>query len=245
MFSSKFSKKDSAVCTGIGDVVCSLTKQSLLIPVLSSGSHPGEPLPSITQEQLSIPFQPLLPNSIERNANFIAVQRVFTLPFSIRIVVDRVMPDDAPSFWKGVKNTFVGKVDATKPRFSNEEFDALLQSRSQTFVTKFNQIFDISSYPSEWQQIARAGLSNLIAGVSFFYGDTVQRTPDGSLRHTREGSLLTAIPGRSYFPRGFLWDEGFHQLVVARWNRSLSEMILSDWLGRMEPSVVLTVVTHA
>ena len=145
------------------------------------------------------------------------------------------MPDDAPSFWKGVKNTFFGK-DAPKPRFSNEEFDALLQSRSQTFVTKFNQIFDISSYPSEWQQIARAGLSNLIAGVSFFYGDTIQRTPDGSLRHTHEGSLLTAIPGRSYFPRGFLWDEGFHQLVVARWNRSLSEAILSSWLGRMEPS---------
>lgn len=229
--------------TGIGDVIFSPTKRSVHIPALSSNSHPGEPLPSITQNQLSIPFQPLLPNSIERNANFIAVQRVFTLPFSIRIVVDRVMPDDAPSFWKGVKNTFFGK-DAPKPRFSNEEFDALLQSRSQTFVTKFNQIFDISSYPSEWQQIARAGLSNLIAGVSFFYGDTIQRTPDGSLRHTHEGSLLTAIPGRSYFPRGFLWDEGFHQLVVARWNRSLSEAILSSWLGRMEPSVVLAVASH-
>ena len=231
------------MCTAIGNVVFSPTKRSLYGVVLSFASHPGEPFPSITQDQLSIPFQPLLPNSIEHNANFIAVQRVFTLPFSLRIVVDQVKQEDSPSFWKGVKNTFVGKGGTPEPRFS-DEFDSLLQSRRQEFVTKFNQIFDISSYPSEWQQIARAGLSNLMAGVSFFYGDTVQRTPDGSLRHTREGSLLTAIPGRSYFPRGFLWDEGFHELVVARWNRSLSEAILSSWFGRMEPSVGFAVLSH-
>ena len=41
------------------------------------------------------------------------------------------------------------------------------------------------------------------------------------------------MPSRSFFPRGFLWDEGFHQLLVRRWDTEMARDQLAHWLDLM------------
>jgi len=85
--------------------------------------------------------------------------------------------------------------------------------------------------------------SNLLGGVGYFYGDAVvdksyaseyDEENEGFWEDTAEArartkpvidgphELFTAIPSRPFFPRGFLWDEGFHLLLLIEWDAGLT-----------------------
>jgi len=85
--------------------------------------------------------------------------------------------------------------------------------------------------------------SNLVGGIGYFYGDQlVDRSYAPEYDEENEGfweeaaeargrnqqalegpsELFTAIPSRPFFPRGFLWDEGFHLLPVIDWDVPLT-----------------------
>ncbi|OXA38572.1 Mannosyl-oligosaccharide glucosidase GCS1, partial [Folsomia candida] len=77
-------------------------------------------------------------------------------------------------------------------------------------------------------------LSNLIGGIGYFHGHSKVQSPYNSAPVPYwTSSLYTAVPSRSFFPRGFLWDEGFHLLLINKWNPEISIDIISHWLDMM------------
>ncbi len=105
------------------------------------------------------------------------------------------------------------------------------------------------------EEAAKAALSNLLGSMGYFSGSSRVQLPPGSpaaaAAQARAGGapgsaplppgvvpywrdvLFTATPSRSFFPRGFLWDEGFHQLLVGRWAPQLSRDAIAHWLDLM------------
>lgn len=98
-------------------------------------------------------------------------------------------------------------------------------------------------------------ISNLVGGLGFFYGDwkvDLSNAPEyqetdlgfwdaeakamGSAPITtaEPASLLSFTPSRPFFPRGFLWDEGFHILPVIEWDFDLAVVVLLSWLRLMD-----------
>lgn len=47
-------------------------------------------------------------------------------------------------------------------------------------------------------------------------------------------SLFSATPSRSFFPRGFLWDEGFHLQVIYPWDLEITLESVRSWLSLMD-----------
>ncbi|RDX48402.1 glycoside hydrolase family 63 protein [Lentinus brumalis] len=176
-----------------------------------------------------------LPDEFDYNSNLFAIQKHYNGPFEFDI------------FFESGKQ----KLDS-----------AVLDNGMPTLSAVYNQRFDsVFPIPSNYEtsdleslrSFSKAITSNLIGGIGYFYGTSIidrgfayewdQEDDGGSedLSGEKKGptlvepkALLTATPSRSFFPRGFYWDEGFHLLHIGQYDNDLSLEILKDWIDLID-----------
>jgi len=164
--------------------------------------------------------QILLPGDITRGstANFTVTQVTAHAPFQMDVVFESGSNLDRP-------NTLTGQI-----------YTDFLQEKVKEFDDKFESIFQLSGKGFQEDDInfAQAALSNLVGGIGYFYGSS--RVISDHLERPVpywKAPLYTAVPSRSFFPRGFLWDEGFHGLLIASWDLEIELDIMSHWFDLM------------
>ena len=136
-----------------------------------------------------------------------------------------------------------------KQKESIDDINILINKKREEFNTKFNQIFNLKSIEEiknnknfilneknseSLQQMSKEALSNILGGIGYFHGSIKQKQKNNDENVLKEKGLLTATPCRSYFARGFLWDEGFHQLIISKWDLELSLEMVNTWLDTMD-----------
>lgn len=123
--------------------------------------------------------------------------------------------------------------------------------------TKFDRLFRPTEpfNDSRYVDLGKALISNLLGGIGYFYGSSiVDRSYSASYIEDTENfwenaatqlasksgteetpaELLTAVPSRSFFPRGFYWDEGFHLMPIGIWDQDLALEIITSWMNLMD-----------
>ncbi|XP_038034801.2 mannosyl-oligosaccharide glucosidase [Anas platyrhynchos] len=129
-----------------------------------------------------------------------------------------------------------GSVRDRRGPLAGPALTAELARHEAAFERRFEETFGLErkGFPPAQRRFAQAALSNMLGGMGYFHGRSLVQSP----LHERpvpypETSLFTAVPSRSFFPRGFLWDEGFHQLLLARWDPELSREVIAHWFDLM------------
>ena len=138
-----------------------------------------------------------------------------------------------------------------------DTLSASLKSHSKAFHAAYKERFPPRPPFNKPQYISfcQSLFSNLLGGIGYFYGDQVidrsyadeydeinegfwedAAEARGRAQHELQGpyTLFTSVPSRPFFPRGFLWDEGFHLLPLIDWDVTLVLDILQSWFTTMD-----------
>lgn len=188
-----------------------------------------------TQENMAPPWQAFTIQNDVRPGNVHMIQKVLVGDFEFDILFN----------------------SESGPEISQEALDEVVSAASKGFQQKFTQVFKPASpfVSEDYRACSASMLSNLAGGIGYFYGDSlVDRSYAPEYDEEDEGfweaaaeararnqptqdpatELFTSVPSRPFFPRGFLWDEGFHLIPIAKWDPDLALQIVESWFKLMD-----------
>ncbi|KAI3330905.1 glycoside hydrolase family 63 protein [Ustulina deusta] len=138
-----------------------------------------------------------------------------------------------------------------------ETLNGSLSTLRSQFPEQVDRVFPRTpSFTSEkHSNFSQSIISNLLGGLGFFHGDSVvdySQAPEyaevdldfwtksaaamerAEITTTPKMTLISHVPSRPFFPRGFLWDEGFHLLPIIEWDLDLAVLVLQSWFSLMD-----------
>ncbi|KAF9782003.1 hypothetical protein IL306_011954 [Fusarium sp. DS 682] len=141
--------------------------------------------------------------------------------------------------------------------FTSEEVTEQIEKTSETFNERFANTFKLKEpfTQEKYKKFGKSMLSNLIGGIGYFHGHQLidrsyapeyEEENDGFWEEAAQAKartqpelegpyeLFTSVPSRPFFPRGFLWDEGFHLIPIADWDIDLTLEIVKSWYNTMD-----------
>ncbi|KIX09099.1 uncharacterized protein Z518_00177 [Rhinocladiella mackenziei CBS 650.93] len=175
-----------------------------------------------------------------------------------------IQQDPGPGNFHMVQKVFVGPFEfdvlfnsATGPSVSSESLAQAISTTSDSFKAKFKDVFKpLAPFTKPvYTAFSESLFSNLFGGIGYFYGDSlVDRSYAPEYDEDNEGfweeaaeararaeivrdppvELFTSIPSRPFFPRGFLWDEGFHLVPIVEWDLDVTIEIVKSWFNLMD-----------
>lgn len=154
---------------------------------------------------------------VAADPNFIAIQITAEVDFTMDIIYQST---------SGFSNENVSK-PPTGRAFTNS-----LQEKLSEFDKRFEDTFHLvaKGYLANEIKFAKYAVSNLVGGIGYFYGSSKVKSI-----YTKKpvpywkAPLYASVPSRSFFPRGFLWDEGFQTLVISSWDLDIALDIMCHW----------------
>lgn len=140
---------------------------------------------------------------------------------------------------------------------TSDDLTREIKATTESFGERFSGIFAPQApfTADKYRKFGRSLLSNLAGGIGYFYGNQIvdrsnapeyDEENEGFWEDTAEArarkleqpegpfELFTSIPSRPFFPRGFLWDEGFHLIPIADWDMDLTLEIVKSWYNLMD-----------